>query len=69
MERNIAAQPHEPLITIKAAAEALRLPTWKLSRAAQQGTIPTYSILNSRKLVKLSEVIAVIEATRQGGVA
>jgi hypothetical protein len=69
MERNIAAQPHEQLITLKAAADALGLPTWKLSRAAQQGTIPTYSILNSRKLVKLSEVVAIIEASRQGGVA
>jgi len=68
MERNIAARPHESLITIKAAAEVLGLPTWKLSRAAKQGTIPTYRVLNSRKLVKLSEVISVIEATRQGGV-
>ena len=68
MERNIAAQPHEPLITIKEAAEALGLPTWKLRRAAKQGMIPTYRILNSRKLVKLSEVVAEIETTRQGGV-
>jgi hypothetical protein len=68
MERNIAARTHEPLITVKAAAEALGLPTWKLSRAAKHGTIPTYRVLNSRKLVKLSEVVAAIEATRQGGV-
>jgi hypothetical protein len=43
------------------------IPTWKLRRAAKQETIPTYRVLNSRKYVKLSEVVAVIEATRQGG--
>jgi hypothetical protein len=68
MQEKISAQPCEPLITIKAAAEALGLPPWKLSRAAKHGTIPTYRVLNSRKLVKLSEVVAAIEATRQGGV-
>jgi hypothetical protein len=67
MERNIAAQRHEALITIKQASEALGLPTWKLSRAAAQGMIPTYRVLNDRKLVRLSEVVAAIEATRQGG--
>jgi hypothetical protein len=68
MQEKISAQPCEPLITIKAAAEALSLPTWKLSRAAKRGTIPTYRILNTRRYVKLSEVVAAIEATRQGGV-
>jgi hypothetical protein len=57
----------ERLITVKAAAEALGLPTWKLSRAAQRGLIPTYSVLNSRRLVKLSEVLAAVEASRRGG--
>jgi hypothetical protein len=57
----------EKLITVKAAAEALGLPTWKLSRAAAQGVFPTYRLLNSRRLVKLSEVLAAIEASRQGG--
>jgi hypothetical protein len=66
MEKSTAAQ-HEPLITIKAAAEALGLGPWKLGRAANQGAFPTYSILNSRKLVKLSEVVAAIEASRQVG--
>jgi hypothetical protein len=66
MEKSTAA-PHEPLITIKAAANVLGLGPWKLGRAAKQGAFPTYRILNSRKLVKLSEVIAAIEANRQVG--
>jgi helix-turn-helix protein len=57
----------EPLVTIKAAAERLGLPEYKLQRAARAGLIPTYSIFNGRRLVRLSEVVAVIETTRQGG--
>jgi hypothetical protein len=56
----------EKLIPIKAAAEAIGLPTWKLSRAAKRGDIPVYAVFNSRRLVKLSEVMAVINASRQG---
>lgn len=57
----------EGLRTITSVAKELNLPAWKLSRAAKQGLFPTYQILNSRRLVKLSEVIATIEASRQGG--
>jgi len=57
----------EKLITVKAAAEALDLPIWKLSRAAKHGVFPTYFLLNTRRYVKLSEVMACIEASRQGG--
>jgi hypothetical protein len=60
-------QPPEKLITIKSAADALGIPAWKLSRAAAQGVFPTYRLLNSRRLVKLSEVTAAIENSRQGG--
>jgi hypothetical protein len=59
--------PPEKLMTLKAAAEALGLPTWKLGRAAKLGVFPTYSVLNSRRLVKLGEVIAAIEASQGGG--
>jgi excisionase family DNA binding protein len=59
----------EKLITIKEAANALGIPNWKLRRAAKHGTFSTYSLGTSRRLVKLSEVIAVIEASRRGGAA
>jgi hypothetical protein len=57
----------EPLIPINAAAIALGLHTWKLRRAIKAGLVPSYRVFNSRRLVRLSEVIAVIDASRQGG--
>ncbi len=58
----------EKLITLKEAAEALGLPAFKIYRAAKIGVVPTYSIYNSRRLVRLSEVVAAINASRQGQV-
>lgn len=66
-DKSVLQPPLEKLIPLKAAAEVIGVPTWKLSRAAKQGVIPTYSVLNSRRLVKLSEVVAIIEASRRGG--
>ena len=57
----------EPLLTIDRAATQLGLPTWKLRRAAKAGIFPTYKLANSRRLVRLSEVVAAINATREGG--
>lgn len=57
----------EKLTTIPVTASKLGLPIWKLRRAAKLGLFPTYTVLNSRRLVKLSEVVAAIEASRQGG--
>lgn len=57
----------EPLLTIKETADSLGLPYFKIQRAARAGLFPTYKIYNSRRLVRLSEVIAIIEASRQGG--
>ena len=57
----------EPLRTIASVAKELNLPPWKLRRAAKQGVFPTYTLLNSRRLVKLSEVVAAIEASRRVG--
>ena len=54
-------------LTVLMVASALGLPVWKLGRDAAQGLFPTYSLLNTRRLVKLSEVAAAIEASRQGG--
>jgi hypothetical protein len=57
----------EPLITLKLAADALGLPYFKVQRAARAGMIPTYTVYNSRRLVRLSEIVATIARTRQGG--
>lgn len=57
----------EKLITIQTAAEKLGVHSWALRRAIRSGTIPAYTPFNSRKLVKLSEVMAYIDSCRKGG--
>ena len=54
----------EPLVTIKQAAEHFGLPVWKISGSCKAGCIPFYRVLNGRRLVRLSEVEAVIQASR-----
>jgi hypothetical protein len=44
--------PSDKLATIKVAAERLEIPYWKLQRAAKRGLFPTFSLLNSRRLVR-----------------
>lgn len=57
----------EPLVTLKVAASALGLPYFKVQRAARAGLIPTYFVYNSRRLVRVSEILAVIDSSRTGG--
>jgi hypothetical protein len=57
----------EKLLTYKAAAGALGVPYFKIQRAARAKFVPTYRVFNGRRLLKLSEVVAVIDSTREGG--
>lgn len=57
----------EKLISISKAAEAVGALPWQVRRAVRNGLIPSYTPFNSRRLVKLSEVIAYIDSCRQGG--
>lgn len=57
----------EKLLTYRATAEALGIPYFKIQRAARAKLFPTYRLLNGRRLLRLSEVIAAIDATRDGG--
>ncbi len=59
----------EKLITLQDAADALGVHYWQLQRAVKRGLIPSYTPFNSRKRVKLSEVVAYVDASRQGGVS
>ena len=61
-----AAAP-EKLSTLTVAATALGLPIFKLRRAAKAGAFPVYRVGNGRALVRLSEVIAAVEQSRDGG--
>lgn len=54
----------EPFLTIKEAARRLGLPYFKLLRAVNAGAIPTYTLHNSRRLVRLPKVVCVIEQSR-----
>lgn len=63
---NGASAP-EKLINIQTAAKALGVHSWALRRAINSGAIPAYCPFNSRKLVKLSEVVAYIDSCRSGG--
>ncbi len=67
MSSDLPASDIEPYATLKEAACSLRLPYFKIQRAARAGLFPTYALLNARKLCKLSEVFAAIERSRTGG--
>ena len=56
----------ERLFTVATAARMLGLPVWKLQRAVRSGALPSYSIYNGRRLVRISEVVAAIDHSRQG---
>jgi hypothetical protein len=57
----------EQLLTIKAAAQAIGAKEWQLRRAVKCGIIPCYTPFNTRRLVRLSEVIAAIDASQAKG--
>lgn len=57
----------EALVTIQQAAATLGVYPWALRRAVKSGTVPAYAPFNSRRLVRLSEVVAAINASKVGG--
>lgn len=63
---DITKQP-EKLRTLKEAADHVGAKEWQLRRAVSRGLIPYFQPFNSRKLVRLSDVLAVIEASKKGG--
>jgi excisionase family DNA binding protein len=48
----------DKLMTYKQASDYLGLPYFKIQRAAARGDIPSYSIMNGRRYVKLSDIEA-----------
>lgn len=61
-ENNKAIDDLDQLRTFKDAAASLCVPYFKVQRAARAGLIPTYSILNSRKYVKLRDILSLMSA-------
>lgn len=54
-------------LTIREAAEILGLTYVQLQRAIRRGIVPSYRPFGRRILVRLSEVVAAIEAAKIGG--
>ena len=52
----------DQLRTYRSAAAALRIPYFKIQRAARAGIIPTYSLLNKRRYVKLRDILNLMSA-------
>jgi excisionase family DNA binding protein len=53
----------DQLYTYREAARRLGIPYFKIQRAARSGLIPTYSILNGRKYVRLCDILKRMSAT------
>jgi len=58
--------PFEPFTDLISAAKALGLPHHTIQRGTRSGVFPSYRF-GRRLRVRLSEIVAVIEATRRGG--
>lgn len=56
-------------VTLKEAVRILGISYPKIQRAAKRGDFPTYRLFNSRPLVRVDEIEAVIEksSSLQGG--
>lgn len=53
----------EKLQTIRQLSDVLGLPYWKLLRFSKAGAFPIYRVGNQRALVRLSEVLAAVDAS------
>lgn len=58
----------EAFYNLRDAAEVLGLRYHQLQRTTRSGTFPSYRV-NGRIVVRLSEIVAVIERSRTGGAA
>lgn len=67
-ETSVTNQPDKPindldqLRTFRDAADKLGIPYFKVQRAAKSGLIPTHSILNARRYVKLRDILSRMSA-------
>lgn len=50
------------LITIPAAAEALGIPTSTLRRAVKEGLVPSVRVFNTRRRVRLADILDAIQS-------
>ena len=60
-------RPTTDFVTVQAAAEEIGRPTWILYRAVKRGDLKSYRFYNSRILVRISDIEALLEASAHGG--
>ncbi len=53
-------KPVEKLYTIQEAASVLNIHAWKIRRAIKRGLIPSYALLNTRRLVRIRDIEAAL---------
>ena len=63
MTTELSSYDLEQMRTFRSASEAMNIPYFKIQRAARAGLIPTYSILNSRKYVKISDILKAMSSS------
>lgn len=56
----------QKLLPLKEAAAHVGVPYRQLLQAVNEGLVPSYKLLNSRTLVKVNEVIAVMQINQKG---
>ena len=62
-----AGQSFEPLLTVSEAARIMGLKHWQIRRAITRGELPAYAAFSQRWRVRLSDIEAVIQASRFSG--
>jgi hypothetical protein len=63
--RASAQAPVEPFRTMREVSELIQIPYYQVVRAVKAGVIPHHTLLNGKKYLLLSEVLATIR--RHGG--
>lgn len=67
MQSDDTSSKPEKLHTIREAADYVGAKDWQIRRAIGRGLIPYFAPFNSRRLVRLSDVLALVEGSRKGG--
>ena len=55
----------EPFLTMKEVSAELGIPYWHIVRAVKAGLIPHHTLFNSKKYLRMNEVLAAVK--RHGG--
>jgi hypothetical protein len=54
-------------LTFRAAAQKAGVPYYQVQRSARAGRLPTYRLFGGRRYLKWDDVLAIMDASREGG--